>query len=651
MAEQIVREIWLFQKRRVPPIDIVAGSQIPIALEMKDYTIPAGATVKVYARPWGRETTYVQDAAVNGNTVVFTPQDGFFREGWNAVQLEINGSKIPLALDVNGGVRLSDGGSGATPEAVRPLVERAEAAAAKAAEDAANAVKPLVDEASAAAESAAGQAAAAKSSADAAEKSAQGIRDSAEKIDRNAEDVSQLKEDIVKQNDILGEKISAKIPNGRWREFDFPSDFLGSYKPIKVITDGHFWKTDYEKNKFKNTSDNAVTYYVSPDGKWDNRGTRESPYSLYQAVKVANDGDTIIMMDGEYRADNHQGFDELTLNKINKSINIIGEGSPKFIRGRRKTFSYDADSGLYKLVQTNAQKVLDNNGVLHPTVKTLSECKTTKGSTYSDGTNIYANIEPNLLENVLVLEYGAGFDVMPTNKSIKLYIENVGFYGGMWNIRTGSAANYSCEIVCDHCDFAYQVDAARSGAMFRSTESLLVNCNAHDAMQDGFQYTKMTDGNASFGFVEINCNGYSNGHISNDNTCNGTTSHSGICGIRINGNYYDNHGGNVADVQTNTQSVNCGCVAMNSCASDDGYKQGFGLQQAGAVMWLYDCIAVGNFYDFYGVPNTTLNAERCCHAKDNYKYDYSGTLSDENAETLEYKNLFRNLMISQSATD
>lgn len=196
MAEQIVREIWLFQKRRVPAIDIVAGSQIPIALELKDFTIPAGATVKVYARPWGRETTYVQDAATTGNTVVFTPQDGFFQEGWNSVQLEIDGAKIPLALDVSGGVRLSDGGSGATPEAVRPLVERAEAAAAKAAEDAANAVKPLVTEASAAAESAAGQAAAAKSSANAAEKSAQGIRDSAAKIDKSAEEVNQLKEDL-----------------------------------------------------------------------------------------------------------------------------------------------------------------------------------------------------------------------------------------------------------------------------------------------------------------------------------------------------------------------------------------------------------------------------------------------------------------------
>lgn len=179
MAEEIKREIWLLQRRRIPPIDIAEGSQIPIALTLMDYTVPTGATAKAYARPWDRETTYQQDAAVEGNTVRFTPPDGFFRAGGNALQIEINGNKIPLLLDVNCGPRLSNGGDGATPEAVRPLVERAEEAA----------------------KAAAGQAAEAKASADAAKKSAQGIRDSAEKIDRNAEDINQLRDDLAKVND------------------------------------------------------------------------------------------------------------------------------------------------------------------------------------------------------------------------------------------------------------------------------------------------------------------------------------------------------------------------------------------------------------------------------------------------------------------
>ena len=161
MAEQIVREIWLFQKRRTPPIDIAEGSQLPIALKLMDYTIPSGATAKAYSRPWGRETTYTQAATVSDNAVVFTPQDGFFLAGGNSLQVEINGNKIPLIVDVNCGIRLSDGGEGTTPEAVRPLVARAEEAA-KAAESSKDQAQ------SSAAAAAASQKAAATSEANAA---------------------------------------------------------------------------------------------------------------------------------------------------------------------------------------------------------------------------------------------------------------------------------------------------------------------------------------------------------------------------------------------------------------------------------------------------------------------------------------------------
>ena len=132
--EEIYREIYLFTRRRVQPIDIVTGSQIPIALKLMDYTIPSGATAAVFSRRWSAATVYTQTAQVQGNAVVFTPDDGFFAPGRNSLQVEISGNKIPLIVDINCGIRLSDGGEGATPEAVRPLVARAEAAA-KAAEN------------------------------------------------------------------------------------------------------------------------------------------------------------------------------------------------------------------------------------------------------------------------------------------------------------------------------------------------------------------------------------------------------------------------------------------------------------------------------------------------------------------------------------
>ena len=195
MQDKIYRELWLFQRRRVPPIDIVDGSQLAISLELMDYTVPAGATAKAFARPWAAETTYEQTATVDGNTVTFTSPDGFFRPGGNSLQIEINGNKIPLSIDVNCGTRLSDGGDGSTPEAVRPLVERAEEAAQKA-EDALAAVpgavqtaaQPLVPQAQSAAR-------AASASATAAAASAESVKASAEQIAANKEAIETITPD------------------------------------------------------------------------------------------------------------------------------------------------------------------------------------------------------------------------------------------------------------------------------------------------------------------------------------------------------------------------------------------------------------------------------------------------------------------------
>lgn len=125
MAEEVYREIYLFTRRRVPPIDIVYGSALPVTLKLMDYTIPAGATVMVYASV-DRETVYQQAGTASGNTVQFTPGYGFFAPGRNELQIAINGNKIPLALAVNCEALLPEiSDPSSTPEAVRPMVEEA----------------------------------------------------------------------------------------------------------------------------------------------------------------------------------------------------------------------------------------------------------------------------------------------------------------------------------------------------------------------------------------------------------------------------------------------------------------------------------------------------------------------------------------------
>lgn len=117
----IERDVSLLQRRRVAPIYIVYGSAVQIQLNMIDYTIPANATVEFFAQ-CGNGPVYRADGSATGNSAVFTPQEGFFQQGDNSLQLEINGRLIPLALDVKCEERISGVGSEETPEQVKPYV-------------------------------------------------------------------------------------------------------------------------------------------------------------------------------------------------------------------------------------------------------------------------------------------------------------------------------------------------------------------------------------------------------------------------------------------------------------------------------------------------------------------------------------------------
>lgn len=155
--EEFYLKVYLFKPNRLPPIKIAKDSQLRITIETMDYTIPPGATASAFASGVTSEKVYTQSCTVSGNKVSFTPVPGFFVQGRNLLQYEIGGGVIPLAIDVNCEISLPTTGETAEPETVRPLVQRAEAAAATA-EEKANA--------------AAGSAGAAAGSADAAGKSA-----------------------------------------------------------------------------------------------------------------------------------------------------------------------------------------------------------------------------------------------------------------------------------------------------------------------------------------------------------------------------------------------------------------------------------------------------------------------------------------------
>lgn len=127
--EEFYRKIYLFRPTRVEPIKIARDSQLKITVELMDYTVPSGSTARAFATGSFGGAVYTQACTVSGNKLSFTPTPGFFVDGKNILQFELNSGVIPLAIDVNCEISLPDAGDATEPEAVKPYVQRAEAAA------------------------------------------------------------------------------------------------------------------------------------------------------------------------------------------------------------------------------------------------------------------------------------------------------------------------------------------------------------------------------------------------------------------------------------------------------------------------------------------------------------------------------------------
>lgn len=127
MSEAIERTLYLFNPQRIAPVRLVENSRTPIEMTLADYTIPTGATVKAYARGERSGTTYVASCTVSGKVVRLVPPNLFFVPGDNYLQIEINGTMIPLALLVQCQEQLSNQEDDtSTPETVKPLVTQAQ---------------------------------------------------------------------------------------------------------------------------------------------------------------------------------------------------------------------------------------------------------------------------------------------------------------------------------------------------------------------------------------------------------------------------------------------------------------------------------------------------------------------------------------------
>jgi hypothetical protein len=398
--------------------------------------------------------------------------------------------------------------------------------------------------------------------------------------------------------------------------------------PLTILTDGRNFTTNFDITKFKYKG--GTTYYVDPVlGKDGNPGRTENTafYSVYKALQVCSDGDTIILLDGLYTRSNwtQDGY-------IEKSVNIIAKNAGKVIVKNGNNHTYELYAPYTKTYYTSrnivikAVQKIGNETTELTAVNSIESVENTEGSFYCDGTNTYVHLygdeAPNDDNCFLLLQTNKALvHTLCTDENVTLYLEGIDFIGGNPSTVLFSASNtYTApKLYAYNCRFKHAYDATQSkdAVSILGATAIFVKCEASFSNKDGFNYHQY-NGIVSYG-IEIDCIGKCNGYgNTGDPYNNGSTAHDGYKVIRINGIYHDNYGANVADVHVNTKSLNLGCVAFDSTADQSNNAcADFAAQQSGTTMYLDNCRAFGSKYNLYCADGAAMYVKKCEYSTKN----------------------------------
>lgn len=420
-------------------------------------------------------------------------------------------------------------------------------------------------------------------------------------------------------------------------EYVFPTSF-DMESPVHVYTDGCNYITDFNDDDYKNTG--GITYYVGHNGY--GASTNPSvPGSYSAALRAASDGDTIIIQQGVYTRDDPA---YAAPNPITKSVNIIAPDGAVFLDGNYMTYTKTQGyTHVYDTDRTLTSRIIDTSisgkFIPYKAVATIQEVDETPGSYYFDTPKVYVHSIDNSNPTGKVincLNYEKFLDINNSNGGIKVYIEGITLVGKLNGILIDRTVPGNDLNVCFNNVTAIlcgNEETEKDSFMVYGGNVIFSDCKALSSYKDGYNYSgRNYAGDACIcECTEINCIGAGVGHDASNAVQNATTAHQRAKVIRINGKYYDSNGGNVADVQSETQSVNIGCIAFSPFTTG-GYSQNFTLQQSGAEMWLEGCIATGAKYDIFCINDATIHANNTAYDTTSIYHD--GTFEETNKQTV-----------------
>ena len=411
--------------------------------------------------------------------------------------------------------------------------------------------------------------------------------------------VGDLKNKIEYDNRKLDIWGLRKAFNGLFSKVTLPNlSYMNNFE-IPLYTDGYKYIHYADLSKNKNESNNTIT--VSTSSEFAN------------ALSSATSGDTIILNDGAYSAIS-----------ITKSLNIIAKNAI-IMPYVCDVFVTTAMNNVYRCASMTSalSGVYDISDIENGIIRALTSVNNVnalsqEGRYYQSSSGLYIHLFEDKVptsENVLCDNSSINpisVDSMTENGTV--YIEGITVIGGGTNIRGANSSTYTNQnIIAKDCRFLY---ARTSNAVtLLGVNGYFQNCEAGYAYYDGFNYH---DNNSihSYG-LEIDCIGHDNGHNNTNLSCNGTTTHDGSTIIRIGGVYYNNNGGNVADIHSGTTSYNYDCLAFDSEAPFDTDNNNEFHSSADfwaynqVIMYLYGCRAVGDSQYNLMNASSTIYVDKC----------------------------------------
>ncbi|TDM43436.1 hypothetical protein ETI09_03430 [Macrococcoides canis] len=385
------------------------------------------------------------------------------------------------------------------------------------------------------------------------------------------------------KNKELGNKLTLPQPLG------FNLDNYELKGRLFLSIDGNYI-TDYDVEESKII--NGVTYYVDfVNGSDDYDGLSQySPFkSMVKAFSMVNLGEIKV------KGGKHFRYNTFWPANFNKAINITSyDGIAQLIMADRlewtKTSGY---TNVYQIARARVGKVVDlsvsnSNGYLEFKKKlSIADVDSEANTWFIENDIVYAHYksQPKSDELVALL---LSDPLRITSNISYFFLQDIEIIGGNRPFRSESEV---IKLYAKNTKFLHSSASNGNGVeIVGGISAIFQECVAEHNNMDGFNYHQGLNGSKPY-ILELSCIGSNNGGdkgSAGSKSNNGSTAHDGIKIIRIKGLYAFNDGGNVADVNSGTQSWNLGVRAFDSY---QGYDF---LTSTGAKMWLDGCIAYGS---------------------------------------------------------